>query len=136
MVAYSFKRQFVEPIRRGLASPYPDCGLHPKRQTIRAHRERHARPGEELQLYCGMRTKDCFLIGGARCTSVAGIRIDIMGRGRISVFDSIPSTVPDLDAFAQADGFPGWSDMRAFWQVNHPGIDHFEGVLIKWEPLS
>lgn len=45
MVAYSFQKRFVEPIRSGR-----------KRQTIRADRKRHARPGEVLQLYSGMRT--------------------------------------------------------------------------------
>lgn len=46
MVAYSYKRRFVTPIRVGL-------GLLPKRQTIRAHGlRRHARAGEELQHYC------------------------------------------------------------------------------------
>ncbi|MEJ0016825.1 MAG: ASCH domain-containing protein [Acetobacteraceae bacterium] len=46
MVAYSFKRDFAAPILAGI-----------KRQTIRADRRRHARPGEVLQLYTGMRTK-------------------------------------------------------------------------------
>ena len=35
VVSYSFKRQFIDPIKRGT-----------KRQTIRADRKRHARPGE------------------------------------------------------------------------------------------
>ncbi len=48
MVAYSFDRRFVPAIVSGA-----------KRQTIRAHRARHARPGETLQLYTGMRTRQC-----------------------------------------------------------------------------
>lgn len=74
MVAYSFKAQFVEPIRAGLGLP-TEPQIRPKRQTIRADRKRHARPGEELQLYRGMRTRQCFLIGRAACTEVTKIRI-------------------------------------------------------------
>ena len=48
MVAYSFKRRFREPILAGS-----------KQQTIRADRKRHARRGEALQLYTGMRTTQC-----------------------------------------------------------------------------
>jgi hypothetical protein len=65
MVAYSFKRQFVDPIRSGT-----------KAQTIRGRRIRpHAVPGDALQLYCGMRTKGCFLIARATCREVSPIRI-------------------------------------------------------------
>jgi hypothetical protein len=46
VVAYSFRQQFRPPILAGT-----------KRQTIRADRKRHARPGEQLQLYTGMRTR-------------------------------------------------------------------------------
>ena len=48
MVAYSFKARFVPLIREGL-----------KTQTIRAQRSRHARPGELIQLFSGMRTHLC-----------------------------------------------------------------------------
>lgn len=77
MVAYSFRQRFVAPIQVGLGTieHIPGTEYAPKRQTIRANRKRHARPGEELQLYCGMRTKGCFLIGRARCTSVSGVRL-------------------------------------------------------------
>ena len=48
MVAYSFKSQFEEPIV-----------AREKRQTVRGFRKRHARPGEPIQLYVGMRTRNC-----------------------------------------------------------------------------
>ena len=48
MVAYSFNSRFEVAIREGW-----------KTQTIRAGRKRHARPGEMLQLFCGMRTAHC-----------------------------------------------------------------------------
>jgi hypothetical protein len=149
MVAYSFKRQFVRPIRIGLGllpaepeiidGPMPQAYEivmpHPKRQTIRGERRRHARPGENLQLYCGMRTKGCFLIGNARCLSVYQIRLwvglDYLALG---------STGQGItDEFAQADGFADAKAMHEFWRKNNsPGPlsgGWWRGVLIKWEPL-
>lgn len=141
MVAYSFKRRFVEPIRWGLG-----LGLDlsdntakigaPKRQTIRADRKRHARPGEELQLYSGMRTKGCFLIGRARCVGVESIRLRF-GRRTDVVIGKIPLNPTDknLDAFAREDGFENWNALRDFWNEEH-GVERFEGVIVYWEPLS
>jgi len=134
MVAYSFKRRFVEPIRRGLASAYPDqAGICPKRQTIRADRRRHARPGEELQLYCGMRTKGCFLIGRARCAGVDYVKLDFTGLVAVNRQAFIRTDI--LDKFARSDGFSDFADMRSFWREEH-GLSVFEGVLVRWEPLA
>lgn len=125
MVAYSFKEQFVAPIQDNV-----------KRQTIRAPRlgrSRHARPGDQLQLYTAMRTKFCTLIGRAICLSVSGITMDL-GRPRIQYVDTQGgvTTIFDFDRFAQEDGFRDWDDMRAFWAQEHPGITVFDGVLIRW----
>jgi hypothetical protein len=129
MVAYSFKHRFVDPIRRGLDSAYPDQrGVRPKRQTIRADRKRHARPGEIIQLYHGMRTKHCFLIGQARCVSIFPIRLSV---GTSSIVMNNRVVTGD---FARADGFDGAVDMLEFWKNEH-GIGHWSGVIIKWEPL-
>lgn len=80
MVAYSFRPQFVGPITVGLGLSFVNSfgvtppTIRPKQQTIRAHgKRRHARPGDELQLYTGMRTKACRLIGRARCSEVQRI---------------------------------------------------------------
>ena len=53
MVAYNFQKQFADAVERG-----------EKRQTIRAPRRdgRHAKVGDKLQLYTGMRTKQCGMI--------------------------------------------------------------------------
>jgi len=75
MVAYSFRARFREPILVGA-----------KRQTIRADRKRHARPGEQLQLYTGMRTRECAIIARALCSQVMPVRIDVDGC-RIEVGD-------------------------------------------------
>lgn len=137
MVAYSFRKRFVEPIRVGLGKPWVRRGRSifpvPKRQTIRADRARHARPGEEIQLYCGMRTKGCFLIGRARCVSVESIVINL-SFGVIIIGGR--TLISSLDHFAIGDGFKSWKEMRGFWQEEYPGTNHFRGVIIKWEPLS
>ncbi len=151
MVAYSFKRRFVTPIKLGLLTsgsiaiePDEDPLMKPKRQTIRAiGKRRHARPGEIVQLYHGMRTKQCFLIGVARCTEVIPITIKV-GRYNMQVmFDwkcyvmtGCDHIVPSyLETFAQADGFAGAADMLAFWQAEH-GRKRFDGVLIRWAPIG
>ncbi|MCO5085104.1 MAG: hypothetical protein M9939_26490 [Mesorhizobium sp.] len=125
MVAYSFKKQFAEPILSGR-----------KRQTIRADRRRHARPGERLQLYTGMRTKHCRLVARTTCIAVLRIVIDMpAGRQPSIMLDGRPVEV-GLDHFARLDGFEDWSDMATFWMDNHPGVDRFEGVLIQWGALN
>lgn len=148
MVAYSYQPMFVAPIKRGLVSAYPDeRGLRPKRQTIRARgRRRHARPGEELQLYCRQRSKDGFLIGRARCVGVDEVHIAFRkarrgardwvkingGRpGDGDIFDGVTR----LNEFARRDGFETWGHLIEFWLKHHPGVDDFDGLLIRWEPL-
>ena len=128
MVAYSFQRQFIERILAGT-----------KRQTIRATgRRKHAKPGDRLQLYSGMRTKHCKLIAEAICESAGPIVLDFNdeqvrteGPGGLSI-----STyrMQDLDDFARSDGFTGWDDMRSFWERVHQ-TSYFQGVIIRWAPV-
>jgi uncharacterized protein YqfB (UPF0267 family) len=119
MVAYSFKASFAAPIISGL-----------KRQTIRADRKRHARPGEELQLYTGMRTRQCRLLRRAECVSVRPIEIDVQPLLIATIFiEGVP--IDDLNEFARDDGFEDLADMHKFWRDNHqPG--QFTGVIISW----
>lgn len=137
MVAYSFKTRFAPPILAGT-----------KRQTIRADRKRHARPGEELQLYTGMRTRHCKLIGKAIVEKVIPVTLQMVERipGRAGVegvtwyhptgpvFCS-PLWAKEMNKFARDDGFKNWAEMKAFWAEAHPGLDVFEGVLIQWGAL-
>lgn len=151
MTAYSFKRRFVVPISLGLGRAYALDDIEgdiivasrPKLQTIRAvGRRRHARPGETLQLYTGMRTKQCFKIGDGQCVRVDPIRIHVEG-GRISICPGTPDErtfdkTVELDAFAQRDGFADWADMREFWREEHGDLKRlgpFVGVLIMWGPI-
>lgn len=131
MVAYSFKAQFREPILAGT-----------KRQTLRNERRRHARSGEELQLYTGMRTRQCALIGRVKCWGVSNIRIDFE-HGRVESLDTgrAWTTLDDLNAFALRDGFASWSELRQFWLHEHGLRDAsrrlrlpaaWTGVMISW----
>lgn len=130
MVAYSFQPRFIEPIRAGL-----------KRQTIRAHRKRHARPGEAIQLYAGMRTRHCRkIIDDPVCTAVEPIEIAVPEQQPGFVHNGFQwrgGVGTDwaylTEDFAAADGFEGVLDMWRFWRRHHgPGL--FRGVVIRWKP--
>jgi hypothetical protein len=121
MVAYSFNRMFIDPIVTGTKS-----------QTIRADRKRHARAGEAVQLYTALRTKHCRLIGRAVCKSALRIRLDVEC-GRVEFSSGAAITEADeIEAFAMRDGFPNWKAMRQFWEIEHPKVPVFSGVLIMW----
>jgi uncharacterized protein YqfB (UPF0267 family) len=126
MVAYSFKARFREPILAGT-----------KQQTIRAPRKRHARPGEEMQLFTGMRTKHCHLIAKVICKDVSMIRI-LVRKSEIEIMPSGETfrTAPELDTFARLDGFADWSEMLAFWIESHPAVPTFYGTMLRWHPIK
>ena len=137
MVAYSFKKRFGPPILAGT-----------KAQTIRAERAgkcRHARPGEQVQLYTGMRTKHCRRLAEAVCLEVAPIRIELpRARRAPEVMIFTPEgvlarhilTARALANFARADGFVDFDEMVNFWRTEHPALDTFNGTLIRWQPLA
>jgi len=144
MVAYSFKKRFIEPILTGLGialhsfSDLPPPGALGKR--------RHARPGEAVQLYTAMRTKQCRKIGDARCVSVEGVLLKWSEWPSFCTFDIIEldgrakrhgptRPIDDMEEFARLDGFPDLAAMRKFWADEHGGAT-FEGVLIKWEAAN
>ena len=119
-------------------------GPRPKRQTIRAiGKRRHALEGDELQLYYGMRTRQCKLIGRARCLSTQGVYLKWSEWPSFATFDMIElepgvwrrsgdlREIHNMEKFAAEDGFDSLADMRAFWEKEHGG-QTFEGVLIKW----
>lgn len=124
MVAYSFKRQFVDAILTGR-----------KPHTMRNERKRHARPGEEVQLYCGMRSRGCFLVARATCSNVQPVRIDFDApRVQIGGLKPIEGRKA-LDAFARSDGFSDWAHLYYFWQAEHPNGGAWSGVIVFWQGL-
>jgi uncharacterized protein YqfB (UPF0267 family) len=132
MVAYSFKKQFGPPILAGT-----------KAQTIRADRKRHARPGEMVQLFTGMRTRQCRRLGESQCVEVLPVRLVFSKRAAaelMQVGERYLVTSSQMDAFAQADGFANLEAMARFWWAEHTpeggNVLTFEGVLIRWQPLA
>lgn len=125
MVAYSFKKQFAAPILAGQ-----------KLQTIRAvGKRRHARMGDRIQLYIGMRTKHCRLIATRICASVHQVELRILPDADMTArVDGKLLTEIELGILARADGFGSIEDMWVFWRENHKNVTKFDGLLIKWEP--
>jgi hypothetical protein len=128
MVAYSFAARFAEAVEAGT-----------KRQTIRAIRARHARPGEPVQLYVAQRSKLCrkLVDPDPVCTLVSKIEIDITrdpktGAHSIEGIRMNGHPVDESDV-AWADGFDTVEDM-ADWFGNTHGAGTFTGVLIQWSP--
>lgn len=125
MVAYNFKKRFIEPIQAGT-----------KRQTIRAPRDgrsRHARPGEEVQLYFGLRSRQTqMILHGAVCTAVETVSLNFV-RDSVLLSSGIAYDLGALDLFAVDDGFADWADLKRFWAEEHSAISVFGGILIRWE---
>lgn len=134
MVAYSFKAQFIDPIQSG-----------EKRLTIRGYRKCHAKPGEPIQLYTAMRTRQCrkILTRDPICTRIRHINIaigDPMRPVPVIELDGIILSTEEAERFAEADGFratasiPATAMLNAFWTLNYPDVWHFSGVVIEWRP--
>lgn len=124
MVAYSFKRRFCDQV-----------ASWEKRQTIRGRRARHARVGEPIQLYFGMRTKHCrkLIDPDPVCTKVADILLHIPSDGGLAQVTTDPDHPYEVsDFFARQDGFADARDFTEFWQKEH-GAGEFCGVLIQWD---
>ena len=124
MVAYNFKPQFRPPILAGT-----------KAQTIRAERKRHARPGEQVQLYTGLRTRQCRIIGTATCKDVVPVRIGVRD-GFVDYGRGVWNLPARLRDFARLDGFSDWPAMVTFWRREHPDVEVFSGVLIHWSHFT
>ena len=124
MVAYSVKAHFAQPIID-----------ETKGGTIRNDRKRHARPGEEIQIYTGMRTKHCRLVARKICLDVAPIRLVLTpGNPSVAVAGLTFSAARKLDYFAIFDGFADWPALREFWREVHEALTSFSGVHIRWLP--
>lgn len=131
MVAYSFQPMFVEPTWSGRK-------VHTIRNE-RTGRSRHARSGEALQHYTGMRTKHCKLFARSVCKDVKPIVIDFseMYPGDFVRIDDGPRIWQgDLDPFAISDGFDSWLSLKGFWQKHHPNVLRFQGVIIYWRDME
>lgn len=120
MVAINFSQQFVSSIASGN-----------KRQTIR--QSKRCKPGQQLQLYKGMRTKECRLIRNAICKDVRDISFSIdplFFSPRIELNGDKLTHSEALD-LAIDDGFGDATAMTVFFKGLY-GMP-FNGYLITWE---
>jgi hypothetical protein len=100
---------------------------------MRKPRKRNARPGDTLQLYTGLRTPRCRLIGKAVCTRVSPVILDFLEDEIIIGIERTRFTLAHaLDNFARADGFADWSDLRRWFVDIYDTPASWSGMLIEW----
>ncbi|MEY2689296.1 MAG: hypothetical protein RL375_3495 [Pseudomonadota bacterium] len=118
----NFKREFADAVQAGT-----------KLQTIRGHRKdgKRIKPGDTLKLYTGLRTTGARLLRQVPCAVALSIRMDLPCDE--VVIDGTKLDFEQRSAFAQADGFAGWIEMRR-WFWDQYGLNEFEGFLVGWAP--
>ena len=118
MVAYNFQQQFATDVAALL-----------KRQTIRAPGKDngHAKKGDRLQLYTGMRTKNCRKLVDPDPICIASEPITLTVAG-ITYPENGKCMTPGI--VAKRDGFPSYEAMLEWFQKTH-GLP-FNGQLIRW----
>jgi hypothetical protein len=119
MVAYSFMKRFAELI---------DADMKP--HTIRDdnHNNRHAKTGDELQLYTGMRTKQCRKLRDTECIGSYEIDIDIRRQVvyLLAAGEWLSLTPWHIRELAIKDGFESVDEFFSFFKERR------DRVLIAW----
>lgn len=137
MVAFNFRGQFIEAVETGR-----------KRQTIRDTLRPGAYPGAAVQLYYGLRTKACRLLGAGVLDEIWEVEI-----GRLSneepfinlVLKSSRMPQPswslslwlvheDAVKFAQADGFESIDAFMDWFLPHQLCLESYRGFLYRWTP--
>lgn len=131
MIPYKFDMRFWTPIADGT-----------KRATLRKLRtrpRRHARPGEEIQLWA---INDPPLqIRRAECAGVDGVLMELdTDKFCLGDITRNRSTWPNLDlggreGLAKLCGFEHFTDAAAYWSGVHGG-GPFTGCLITWRDME
>jgi hypothetical protein len=103
-----------------------------KRQTIR--RTARCRPGDRLQLYTGMRTKQCRKLGEAVCTRVEHVMIPVAALRHVILDNRRVLRGRAAALFAEADGFTSLEAFFAFFQLHYELP--FEGAVISWSDFQ
>ena len=134
MPLLNFQARFAELVQDGSKS-----------QTIRAYRKdgRDPKPGDQLYLWAGCRTKDAQKIGEAICSRVIPIRIQECPKDRIDwgavYMPNSSGTWRSLSRshtrlIAVKDGFQSRKELFDFFRDVY-GLP-FEGLLIEWDFMS
>jgi len=118
MPAYNFQPRFVDAIKSGF-----------KRSTIRATRldGRVPRPGQELQLYTGMRTKNCQRLRLVKCARVSKLTISVALAIRLN--GRLLNGVEE-EHLVKQDGFTSTEDFFLWFKEYH-GFP-FQGHVVEW----
>ena len=126
MVAYNFRAEYAEKVR-----------TRAKRRTIRAYgKRRHARPGDMLQLYTGMRTKRCEKLLEVPCRSTSHVAMLPDKVVVVPISQQRDGQIVyivrrgELDEFAHLDGLENWMSMRELFEQMHGWP--FGGLMIQW----
>ena len=123
MVALNFRKQFADLVKAGQ-----------KKQTIRAMRKRRFVEGDILQLYTGMRTRNCTKLISPDPICCEALTIKILGAfGPVHLKQGSEWVVlspSESEKLAKDDGFRSLVDMLIFFEETH-GFP-FVGQLIKW----
>ncbi|MEG2173451.1 MAG: ASCH domain-containing protein [Desulfovibrionaceae bacterium] len=120
MSAYNFQARFASLVESGV-----------KRQTIRATgKRRHARLGEPVQLYTGMRTRFCRKLIKPDPICIQTQSIEMVEFNSVVLIFINGELVQDAEALAVADGFYTFVDFINFFRRVHSFP--FHGVLIRW----
>jgi len=121
MAALNFKKQFV-PLVLSLLKPH----------TIRQERKHPIKVGDTLQLYYGLRTKSCVLLGTAPCVRIQ--HIDIYSGNKV-LLDETWLTGNEIEQLAQRDGFAKVSDFFSFFEQTY-ALPTSNMRLIWWDPAQ
>lgn len=119
MVAYNFQPEFISPILLGT-----------KVSTIRPDgKRRHARAGEEVQLYVGMRTPDCALLLRARCLRSLPIEIHA---DHVRADGQCKANPVYYEILARNEGFSSFGNLQA-WFDRRYGLPAVGFTQIIWD---
>ena len=123
MVAYNFQPQFAPVILSGS-----------KCSTIRPPRlGSHARPGQELQLYTGLRTKSIRLLMRVPCTHAESVEIHRAGARRVFSIGRREFGRVDLEQLVTSEGFGSLAEMIGWFEERY-GLPTPVMVRIRWDP--
>lgn len=104
-----------------------------KLQTVRPEPKRMPKPGDTISLRCwsGLpyRSKQRVLREG----EIREVHHTLIDEDGVNLYERDAAWAPDRDAFARADGFADWPDMRRWFEETH-GLP-FRGIVLYWHNM-
>lgn len=114
-----FKPQFAPLVESGA-----------KVQTVRPTPKRMPKPGDRISLRCWTgapyRSKQRVL----RVAEICEVHHTLIDADGVNLYLRDAAWAPNPDAFARADGFANWPEMRAWFEETH-GLP-FRGIVLYW----